>query len=45
MPSGLSTDADARVRSVGVAQAIGAYLWWGVVTGVYFKSLDAVAPL
>ena len=26
-------------------QAIGAYLWWGFGTGVYFKLLDQVAPL
>lgn len=35
----------ARSRSVGVAQALGAYLWWGLVTGIYFKSLDDVSPI
>lgn len=35
----------ARSRSIGVAQALGAYLWWGLVTGIYFKSLDEVSPL
>lgn len=43
--SGRSIDHASRHQTVGVAQAVGAYLWWGVVTGVYFKSLDAVAPL
>ncbi len=45
MTTGPLPDSDARARSVGVTQAIGAYLWWGVVTGVYFKALDSVAPL
>jgi len=45
MTPGPFTDSDARDRSLGVAQAVGAYLWWGVVTGIYFKMLDAVAPL
>lgn len=35
----------ARSRSIGVAQALGAYLWWGLMTGIYFKSLDQVSPL
>lgn len=35
----------ARSRSIGVAQALGAYLWWGLVTGIYFKSLDDVPPI
>ena len=45
MATGPLPDPDARSRGIGVAQAIGAYLWWGVVTGVYFKTLDTVAPL
>ncbi len=31
--------------SIGVAQALGAYLWWGLVTGIYFKSLAEVSPI
>lgn len=45
MAPGPLPDQEARSRGIGVMQAIGAYLWWGVVTGVYFKSLDAVSPL
>lgn len=40
-----SSDQDRNDRSVGLAQAIGAYLWWGFGTGLYFKLLDEVAPL
>ncbi len=45
MTPGSATDHDIRDRSIGVTQAVAAYLWWGVVTGIYFKSLDTVAPL
>ena len=31
--------------SIGIAQALGAYLWWGLVTGVYFKALAEVSPI
>ena len=39
---GSSSKSD-REASIGVAQAIGAYLWWGFVTGLYFKALDTVS--
>ncbi|MBC02813.1 MAG: protein RarD [Phycisphaerae bacterium] len=39
---GSSSKSD-REASIGVAQAIGAYLWWGFVTGFYFKALDTVS--
>ncbi len=29
---------------VGVLHAVGAYLWWGLVTSFYFKWLDHVSP-
>lgn len=31
--------------AIGVAQAIGAYLWWGFITGLYFKALDSVSSM
>ena len=34
-----------RETTIGVVQAIGAYLWWGVITGLYFKALDSVSSL
>ena len=34
-----------REATIGVAQAIGAYLWWGFITGLYFKALDSVSSL
>lgn len=34
-----------REATIGVAQAIGAYLWWGFITGLYFKALDSVPSL
>lgn len=40
-----SNPDQTRSRSIGVAQALGAYLWWGLMTGIYFKSLDQVSPL
>ena len=34
-----------RETTIGVVQAIGAYLWWGFITGLYFKALDSVSSL
>lgn len=31
--------------SVGVVSATGAYLWWGLVTPLYYKELEQVQPL
>ena len=44
------TDTDGSSRNdrdatIGIAQAIGAYLWWGFITGLYFKALDSVSSL
>ena len=36
----LSTDS--RRGTVGVFQALAAFMWWGLVTGLYFKSVDHV---
>ena len=34
-----------KAATIGVAQAIGAYLWWGFGTGIYFKALATVSPM
>ena len=35
---------DPRRGTIGVLQAIAAFMWWGLVTGIYFKSVDHVEP-
>ncbi len=36
--------SDVRSGTIGVLQALGAFVWWGVITGIYFKSVDHVSP-
>ena len=33
----------ARKSTVGVLQALAAFTWWGLVTGIYFKSVEHVS--
>ena len=35
----------ARTSTVGVLQALAAFMWWGLVTGIYFKSVEHVSSV
>ena len=34
-----------RSTTIGVVEALCSYIWWGVVTAVYYKWLDGTSPL
>ena len=36
----LNTSPNTRTIQLGVIQALGGYLFWGFITGIYYKSLD-----
>lgn len=36
---------EKKFISIGVLEGLGAYLWWGVVTTLYFRAMEAADPL
>ncbi len=43
--TGKADPAKKKLATIGVLEGLGAYLWWGVVTTLYFRVMDAADPL